>query len=36
MYTFRNVMDHIEVYDLNGSFLCSADTIHEAMEMMEE
>ena len=36
MYTIRYVMDHIEVYDLNGEFMYSADTVQEAKEMMGE
>ena len=36
MYIFQNVMDHIEVYDLDGCFLYSADTLQEANEMMVE
>lgn len=34
MYTIRFVMDHVEVYDLDGAFMYSADTISEAKEMM--
>jgi len=36
MYTFQYVMGHIEVYDIDGSFLYSADTMQEANEMMVE
>ena len=36
MYDIRYVMDHVEVYGLDGDFLFSADTVQEAREMMEE
>jgi len=36
MYEVRYVMDHVEVYGLNGDFLFSADTVQEANEMMED
>ena len=26
-----HVMDHYEVYDLNGNFICSGDTLNEAV-----
>ena len=29
---FRNVCDHIEVYDASGAFLFSADTMEEAWQ----
>lgn len=32
----KYVMGHIEVYGADGSFMFSADTIHEANEMMGE
>ncbi len=32
----RDVRGHIEVYSLEGSFLFSADSRHEAMRMLEE
>lgn len=36
MYTICYVRDHVEVFDLAGSFLFSADTMREARELMEE
>ena len=36
MYTIRYIRGHIEVFDLEGSFLFSADTMREAKELMEE
>lgn len=36
MYQFRHVRGHIEVYDLQGTFLFSADTMREANEMLED
>jgi len=36
MYTFRNVMGHIQVYDQKGNFLFSADNEREAREELEE
>ena len=30
-YIFKTVFEHIEVYDVNGSFLFSADTMKEAL-----
>ena len=36
MYEFRNVRGHIEVYDLRGQFLFSADTEREAREELEK
>ena len=35
MYEFRNVRGHVEVYDLYGRFLFSADTEREAREELE-
>lgn len=35
MYTVNYVMDHIEVYDFNGRFMFSADTMQEARKMLE-
>lgn len=32
MYTMRNVMGHIQVYDYMGNFLFSADSEREARE----
>ena len=34
-YTIQNVQDHVEVYDEGGRFLFSADTWHEANEMLQ-
>lgn len=31
-YEFRNVGGHVEVYEANGQFVFSADTIREAMQ----
>ena len=36
MYTFRYIRDHVEVFDYDGSFLFSADTMKEAKELAEE
>ena len=36
MYNFRNVNGHVQVYDLRGKFLFSADTEREAREELEE
>ena len=36
MYTFKNVMGHIQVYDQKGNFLFSADNEREAREELEE
>ena len=36
MYQFRYVRGHVEVYDVSGTFLFSADTMREANEMLEE
>lgn len=36
MYEFRNVRGHIEVYDMRGRFLFSADNEREAREELEE
>jgi len=35
MYEFRNVRGHIEVYDMRGQFVCSADTEREARQELE-
>ncbi len=35
MYQIRNVRGHIQVYDMNGRFLFSADTEREAREELE-
>lgn len=36
MYEFRNVRGHVEVYDMMGQFLFSADNEQEAREELEE
>ena len=36
MYSIRNVNGHIQVYDLIGNFLFSADTEREAREELED
>ncbi len=36
MYTMRNVQGHIQVYDMRGNFLFSADTEREARKELEE
>ena len=36
MYSMRNVMGHIQVYDQQGNFLFSADSEREAREELEE
>ena len=35
MYTVKNVGGHIQVYDLSGVFLFSADTEREAREELK-
>ena len=35
MYSMRYVHGHIQVYDMNGRFLFSADSEREAREEME-
>lgn len=35
MYKFVNTRGHIQVYDLNGNFLFSADSEREAREELE-
>ena len=35
MYTMQNICGHIQVYDLNGNFLFSADTEREARAELE-
>lgn len=35
MYKFRYVQGHVQVYDLAGRFLFSADTEREAREELE-
>ena len=36
MYSIRNVLGHIQVYDNRGNFLVSADTEREAREELME
>ena len=36
MYTMRYVHGHIQVYDMNGNVLFSADSEREAREELEE
>lgn len=36
MYQLKNINGHIQVYDLRGKFLFSADTEREAREEIEE
>ena len=36
MYTMRNVMGHIQVYDIRGNFLFSADNEREAREELRD
>lgn len=36
MYTMRYVFGHIQVYDMNGRFLFSADNEREVREELEE
>lgn len=36
MYSMRYVMGHVQVYDLNGRFLFSADNEREARKEIEE
>ena len=36
MYTIKNVMGHVQVYDHKGQFLFSADNEKEAREELEE
>ena len=35
MYSVRHVRGHIQVYDVNGAFLFSADSEREASEELE-
>ncbi len=35
MYSLRNVMGHIQVYDRKGNFLFSADSEQEARKELE-
>lgn len=34
-YEIISVRGHYEVYDVNGNFICSADTRSEALEELE-
>ena len=36
MFKIRNVNGHVQVYDLRGNFLFSADTERDAREEMED
>ena len=36
MYTMKYVRGHIQVYDMNGKFLFSADSEREAREELED
>ena len=36
MYSMRYVHGHVQVYDMNGKFLFSADTEREAREELED
>ena len=36
MYTFAYIRGHVEVFDINGVFLFSADTVSEAHAIMGE
>ena len=36
MYSMRYEHGHIQVYDMNGRFLFSADTEREAIEELED
>ena len=36
MYSIRNVRGHIQVYDVNGNFLFSADNEQEAREELRD
>lgn len=36
MYSMRYVQGHVQVYDVRGNFLFSADTEREAREELEE
>lgn len=31
-YVIKSIHGHIEVYDTLGHFVCSADTVHEALQ----
>lgn len=36
MYSMRYIQGHVQVYDMNGKFLFSADNEREAREELEE
>ena len=36
MYAVERVMDHVEVFDREGKFLFSADTLQEAQSILSE
>ena len=36
MYSIRYVRGHIQVFDVNGNFLFSADSVREAQEELAE
>ena len=36
MYAVERVMDHVEVFDREGRFLFSADTLQEAQSIFSE
>ncbi len=36
MYSLRNVRGHVQVYDLGGNFLFSADSEWEALEELKD
>ncbi len=36
MYSLKNVRGHVQVYDLRGNFLFSADSEREAWEELED
>lgn len=36
MYSMRYVLGHVQVYDINGKFLFSADNEREARKELEE
>ena len=36
MYSIKYIRGHVQVYDVNGKFLFSADTEREAWEELED
>lgn len=36
MFTMKNVQGHVQVYDIRGNFLFSADSEREAREELKE